>query len=85
MLLAEFASESENEGALEIVRVQSLSMVGASYAPLIYGLKQDANYKVLIEQVESVKKNLEKNPTLPEKIVSITAYDFNFILFDCRN
>ena len=29
-LLAEFASESENEGALEVVRVQSLSLVGKS-------------------------------------------------------
>ena len=70
-LLCEFASESENEGALEVVRVQSLSMVGTAYSPLIFDLKQDASYENLIKQVELVNQNLIKNPKLAEKIVQL--------------
>lgn len=69
-LLCEFAGESDNEGALEVVRVQSLSMVGTAYSPLIFDLKIDFSYKNLIEQVNLVKKNLRKNPKLPEKMVN---------------
>ena len=68
-LLAEFASESENEGALEVVRVQSLSLVGTAYSPLIYDLKKDTTYDVLISYLKTVNQNRIKNPNLPEKIV----------------
>ena len=68
-LLCEFASESENEGALEVVRVQSLSMVGTAYSPLIYDLKQEFSYNELIHQVDLVNQNLKTNPKLAEKIV----------------
>lgn len=68
-LLCEIATESENEGALEVVRVQSLSMVGTAYSPLIFNLKKDASYEQLIHQVDLVNQNLEKNPHLSEKIV----------------
>ena len=71
-LLCEFASESENEGALEVVRVQSLSMVGTAYSPLIYDLKQDFTYEDLIHQIKLLKQNLIKNPNLSEKIKSIS-------------
>ncbi len=69
-LLCEMASESENEGALEVVRVQSLSMVGTAYSPLIFDLKQDSSYEQLIKQVTLVNQNLDKNPRLAEKNVS---------------
>ena len=69
-LLCEMASESENEGALEVVRVQSLSMVGTAYSPLIFDLKQVTTYDQLIKQVQLVNENLKKNPHLSEKIVS---------------
>ena len=75
-LLCEFASESENEGALEVVRVQSLSMVGTAYSPLIFDLKQDASYENLIKQIELVNQNLIKNPKLAEKIVNIAIKIF---------
>jgi hypothetical protein len=68
-LLCEFASESENEGALEVVRVQSLSMVGTAYSPLIFDLKKNSSYEQLIKQVELIKENLSKNPNLSDKIV----------------
>jgi len=71
-LLCEFASESENEGALEVVRVQSLSMVGTAYSPLIYDLKQDFTYEDLIHQIKLLNQNLSKNPNLSEKISSIS-------------
>ena len=67
--MAEFASESENEGALEVVRVQSLSLVGTAYSPLIYDLKQDTTYDQLIVYLKAVHQNLIKNPNLPDKIV----------------
>ncbi len=72
-LLAEFASETENEneGALDVVRVQSLQLVGTCYSPLIYDLKpnSDCSYEQLIESLKKVYENLKKNPKLPEKIV----------------
>lgn len=68
--LAELASESENEGALEIIRCQSLTMVGTSYGPLIYELNPKANFEELLNMVKLLSANLKKNPKLAEKIVS---------------
>ena len=73
-LLCEMASESENEGALEVVRVQSLSMVGTAYSPLIFDLKKEFSYEELIQKVHLINQNLEKNPKLSEKIVSYYYY-----------
>ena len=75
-LLAEFASESENEneGALDVVRVQSFQLVGTCYSPLIYDLKNDSSYDQLIEHLKKVHQNLKKNPKLPEKIVNTLFY-----------
>ena len=78
-LLAEFASESENEGALEVVRVQSLSLVGTAYSPLIYNMKQDTSYDQLVGYLKIVHQNLKKNPNLTDKIV-ITLIFFNKFL-----
>ena len=84
-LLAEFAAESENEGALEARRVQTLTLVVTSYAPLIYDLKKDAGLNDLIHQAEAVCACLNNNPTLPERIVInynlSPNYDKNIILF----
>ncbi len=77
-LLAEFASESENEGALEVVRVQSLSLVGTAYSPLIYNMKQDTSYDQLVGYLKIVHQNLKKNPNLTDKIV-ITLIFLRFI------
>ena len=75
-LLAEFASESENEGALEVVRVQSLSLVGTAYSPLIYNMKQDTSYSQLVGYLKIVHQNLKKNPNLTDKIViSLSFFD----------
>jgi len=70
-LLAEFAAESENEGALEARRVQTLTLVVTSYAPLIYDLKKDAGLNDLIHQADAVCACLNNNPTLPERISAI--------------
>ena len=92
-LLAEFASESENEGALEVVRVQSLSLVGTAYSPLIYDLKNDTTYDVLISYLKTVNQNRIKNPNLPDKIVRAfwilfvfdkTASIYDFLLWNIR-
>jgi len=72
--LAELASESENEGALEVVRVQSLTLVGTAYSPLIYELKSSTSYEELIGKLKTVHKNLKTNPNLPDKIVKTRIY-----------
>jgi hypothetical protein len=69
-LLAEFASESENEGPLEVRRIQTLLLVGTAYAPLIYDLDQNANENDLIQACERVCANLATNPGLTDGIVS---------------
>jgi hypothetical protein len=69
-LLAEFASQSENEGALEVIRVQSFILIGSGYSPLIYDFKPDIAYEEFIRRVEDVHKNFKLNLTLPEKIVN---------------
>lgn len=69
-MLAEFASESDNEGALEVARVQSFLLVCSGYSPLIYDLKANSSYEDLISYVEAVQTTFSKNPTLPEKIVT---------------
>lgn len=70
-LLAEFASESENEGPLEVRRIQTLLLVGTSYAPLIYDLKQNADENDLLQACERVCSNLDSNPSLADGIVRI--------------
>ena len=72
-LLAEFASECENEteGALDVVRVQSLQLVGTCYSPLIYDLKSSSSYEQLILLLKKVNEYLMKNPNLPDKIDAI--------------
>jgi len=67
-ILAEIASESENEGALEIVRCQSLTMVCTAYGPLIYDLPPSADYTTLLKLTKQVQHNLSKNPNLPHRI-----------------
>jgi hypothetical protein len=68
--LAELASESDNEGALEVVRCQSLTMVGTAYGPLIYELKPNSDYGHLLNMIKKLNANLNKNPNLPDKIVN---------------
>ena len=73
-LLAEFASESENEGALEVVRVQSLSLVATAYSPLIFDLKQKSSYEDLMKFVKQVHQNSKNNPNLAEKLVKLSFF-----------
>ena len=68
-LLADFAAESENEGALEVRRVQTLLLVGTAYGPLIYHLDKKSNFETLLKRVDNVRVNLETNPELPNRIV----------------
>jgi hypothetical protein len=70
-ILADLASESENEGALEVVRVQSLTLVGTAYSPLIYDLKKECDHENLIELITTINKNLKKNPELASKLDAI--------------
>jgi hypothetical protein len=69
-LLADFASESENEGALEVTRVQTLLLVGTSYAPLIYDLHEIIDFEIFLKKIDQVFLNLKKNPQIPERLVS---------------
>lgn len=68
-LLADFAAESEQEGALEVRRVQTLLLVGTAYGPLIYHLDKSSNFDLLLKRVDNVRVNLETNPELPNRIV----------------
>jgi hypothetical protein len=56
---------------LEVVRVQSLQLVGTCYSPLIYDLKSNSSYDELILILIKVNQYLIKNPNLPEKIDAI--------------
>ena len=69
-LLADFAAESENEGALEVRRVQTLLLVGTAYGPLIYHLDKKSDFDTLLRRVENVRVNLQTNPQLPNRIVT---------------
>jgi len=70
-LLCDLASESENEGALEVARVQSLLVVGTAYSPLIYGINFDITYKEFMKLIVQVFENFKKNPNMTEKIVIV--------------
>lgn len=68
-LLAEFASESENEGPLEVRRIQTLLLVGTAYAPLIYDLNQNSDENDLLQACERVCSSLDTNPGLADGMV----------------
>lgn len=68
-ILGDLASESENEGALEVTRVQSLVLVGTTYLPLIYDIKSDISYEEFIQLIDKVHENFKKNPNMAEKLV----------------
>ena len=49
--------------------MQSLSLVGTAYSPLIYDLNQNSSFEQFIDYLKIVHVNLKKNPSLPDKIV----------------
>ena len=71
-LLTEFAAESE--GALEISKLQKLIVVGTSYQPLIYGIKEKTDFNHLLELVEAVIANVKNNPELADSLVNLNLY-----------
>ena len=83
--LAELASESENEGALDIIRVQSLTLVGSAFGPLIYDMKKEIGYEKLLALVKSVSENSKKNPGLDEKLVSFKFFFYLQYLFELNS
>ena len=68
-LLCDLASESEDGGSLEIIRVQSLSLVGTALSPLIYDMDKRTSFNHLLEKITSIYEIFSKNRDLPEKIV----------------
>lgn len=62
-------SEFENEGALEIARVQSLSLVGDLYSPIIYDLNKNVTLDEFITKISKLFQNYKKNPNMADYLV----------------
>ncbi|XP_053391302.1 E3 ubiquitin-protein ligase rnf213-alpha-like [Mercenaria mercenaria] len=59
---------SAGEEPMNIARVQCLHTAVTGYAPLIFDLKDDADFEELLQLCRNVWKELEANPSLPDKL-----------------
>ncbi|KAL3881537.1 hypothetical protein ACJMK2_027969, partial [Sinanodonta woodiana] len=71
-VFVDLASISAAEGDLEIDKVNCLHAAITGYAPLIFDLKENSDYKTLLEKCTMVWEALDADPKLPEKLVSIS-------------
>ncbi|XP_052087598.1 E3 ubiquitin-protein ligase rnf213-alpha-like isoform X5 [Mytilus californianus] len=67
-VFVELASMSAGETDIEVDRVQFLHAATTGYAPLIFNLDPNCNDLHFIEMCESVWKELETDPKLPQKL-----------------
>jgi hypothetical protein len=61
---------SAGEEPMNIARVQCLHTAVTGYAPLIFDLQKDAGFKELLLLCKCVWKELDANPSLPDKLVN---------------
>ena len=72
-MFVDLALISAGEQPLDIDRVQALNTAVLGYSPLIFDLRQDADYTELLEKCRLVWKELETNPKLADKLVSFKS------------
>lgn len=62
---------SAGDDAMSIAKIRCLQSVAIGYAPLIFHLERNSDYKGLLDCCQKVWKALEANPDLPQEIVII--------------
>ncbi|KAK3585590.1 hypothetical protein CHS0354_036776 [Potamilus streckersoni] len=71
-VFVDLASISAGEGDMEIDKVNCLHAAITGYAPLIFDLKKNSDYRILLEKCRMVWDALEADPNLPQKLESIS-------------
>ena len=75
---------STREYKIEIAKVTCLQLAANGYAPLIFNLDPNCDYKVFLDRCEEVWKALDSNPNLPNELVSEfdrQSLDHNYYMF----
>ena len=72
-VFVDLAFMSAGDEPMSIKRVQCLHSAVTGYGPLIFDLKNTANYKELLEICRIVWKDLTNDPLLPKKLVLFPA------------
>ena len=68
-VFVDLAMMSAGDEPMNIKKVQCLHSAVTGYAPLIFELKQDCDFKQLLEMFRIVFKEFEANPKLPSQLV----------------
>lgn len=68
-MFVDLASISAGEGDMEVAKVKCLHAATTGYAPLIFNLGDQCDYKKFLEQCKRVWKELKADPDLPIKLV----------------
>ena len=68
-VFVDLAMMSAGDEPMNIKKVQCLHSAVIGYAPLIFDLKQDCDFKQLLEMFQIVFKEFEANQKLPSQLV----------------
>lgn len=68
----DLAMMSAGDEPMNIRKVQCLHSAVIGYAPLIFDLSEDCDYKQLLEKCRVVWRELEANENLPKQLVCKT-------------
>ncbi|KAK3577640.1 hypothetical protein CHS0354_012884, partial [Potamilus streckersoni] len=71
-VFVDLASISAGDGDMEIAKVNCLHAAITGYAPLIFDLDENSDYRILLEKCRMVWDALEADPNLPQKLESIS-------------
>ena len=83
-VFVDLAYISTGDDGMEIAKVRCLQSAAIGYAPLIFNLDLNCDYKVFLDRCEEVWKALDSNPNLPNELVSEfdrQSLDHNYHMF----
>lgn len=69
-VFVDLAYISTGDDGMEIAKVTCFQSAAIGYAPLIFNLDAECDYKDFLERCNEVWKALDSNPKLPKQLVS---------------
>ena len=72
-VFVDLAYISTGDDGMQIAKVRCLQSAAVGYAPLIYNLPADCDYRDFLDRCEEVWKALDSNPRLPTELVRFLA------------
>ena len=75
-------NSAEGDADVELVSILHAAVTG--YAPIIYNINTNMDFRELLKQCWKVWRVLEQDPSLPNKLVSFNLEPFAFAIHDVK-